>query len=55
MRVGADVLRIGLETAKPDIEKAYLHGMEEGYEIGYGEAREDYKVTYSCAQCRLVT
>ena len=40
----ADVLRIGLERAKPDIEKAYLRGVEEGYEIGYGEAQEDYKV-----------
>ncbi len=43
-----DLLRIGLEKAKPDLEAAYQRGMEEGYEI----AQDEYEVTYWCSRCR---
>ena len=43
-----DVLRIGLETAKPDLDKAYTQGLTEGYE----DAKDEYEVTYWCSGCR---
>jgi len=47
-----DVLRHGLETAKPDLDKAYTQGLTEGYEDGYGEAKDEYEVIYWCSGCR---
>lgn len=54
-----DVLRIGLEKAKPDLDAAYERGRHEayqdGYEVyseGYDEAKEEYEVTYLCSRCR---
>ncbi len=51
-----DVLRIGVEKAKPDLDAALERGEFEGYEAGfdegYEEAKEDYEVTYRCSQCR---
>ena len=43
-----DVLRIGLEKAKPNLDAAYGRGCYEGYE----EAKEEYEVTYLCSLCR---
>ena len=43
-----DVLRIGLELAKPDLDAAYERGLNEGYEI----AEDEFKVTYCCSRCR---
>ena len=43
-----DVLRIGLEKAKPDLAAARTRGFAEGYEM----AREQYEVTYWCSRCR---
>ena len=43
-----DLLRIGLEKAKPELEAAYQRGMEEGYEI----AQDEYEVTFWCSRCR---
>ena len=43
-----DLLRIGLDKAKPDLDAAYQHGMEVGYDI----AKDDYEVTYRCSGCR---
>jgi hypothetical protein len=42
-----DVLRIGLERAKPDLDAARDRGMVEGYDI----ARDEYEVTYWCSWC----
>ena len=51
-----DVLRIGMEKAKPDLDAAYERGEFEGYEAGFDEgyegAKEDYEVTYWCSRCR---
>ena len=58
-----DVLRIGMEKAKPDLDAAYERGREEayqeeyqayseGYEEGYEEAKMEYEVTYWCSRCR---
>ena len=43
-----DVLRIGLEKAEPDLDRAYGRGANDGYE----EAKEEYEVTYRCRECR---
>ncbi len=43
-----DVLRIGLEKAKPDLATARTRGFAEGYEM----ARDEYEVTYWCSGCR---
>ena len=43
----ADVLRIGLDRAKPDIKVAYERGVEDGVETG----REIYEVPYACGEC----
>ena len=43
-----DVLRIGLEKAKPDLAAARTRGFAEGYEM----AREQYEVTFWCNGCR---
>ncbi len=43
-----DLLRIGLDKAKPDLDAAYQHGMEMGYDI----AKDEYEVTYWCSRCR---
>lgn len=42
-----DVLRIGLELAKPDLDAAYERGLDEGYAI----AEDEFKVTYPCSRC----
>ena len=51
-----DVLRIGVEKAKPDLDAAFERGEFEGYEAGFDEgyegAKEDYEVTYWCSRCR---
>ncbi len=44
----ADILRIGLEMAEPDLESAYHLGMTQGYEI----AVQEFEVTYWCSICR---
>ena len=43
----ADVLRNGLDRAKPDIKAAYERGVEDGVETG----REIYEVPYACGEC----
>ncbi len=54
-----DVLRIGMEKAKPDLDAAYERGREEAYQEeyqayseGYEEAKMEYEVTYWCSRCR---
>ena len=54
-----DVLRIGVEKAKPDLDTAYERGREEAYQEeyqayseGYEEAKMEYEVTYWCSRCR---
>jgi xanthine dehydrogenase molybdopterin-binding subunit B len=42
-----DVLRIGLDKAKPQLEAARRRGEKKGY----ADAEEVYKVTYRCAGC----
>ncbi len=39
----ADVIRIALDKAKPDIKAAYERGVE--------AAREIYEVSYPCSEC----
>jgi len=48
----ADVLKIGLERARPDTEKAWSKGAEEGYETGYAVAKGEFEVNYWCSRCR---
>lgn len=48
----ADVLKIGLGKAKPDLDTAWLKGAEEGYETGYSVAQSEFEVTYWCSRCR---
>ena len=43
----ADVIRIGLDKAEPDIKAAYHRGVEDGFE----EAREFFEVPYPCSRC----
>ena len=43
----ADVIRIALDKAKPDLKAAYERGVEDGY----GSARALYEVAYRCAEC----
>ena len=43
-----EVLRIGLEKAKPDLDAAFQQGWLEGYDI----AEAEYKVTFYCSHCR---
>ena len=47
-----DVLRIGVEKAKPDLDFAFKRGAGEAYEEGYQEAKEEYEVAYVCSLCR---
>ena len=48
----ADILKLGLDKAKLDLEIAHSRGMEDGYLIGYGSAQDEYEVTYWCGHCR---
>lgn len=48
----ADVLKIGLGRAKPDIDKAWSKGAQEGYETGYAVAKDKFEVSYWCSRCR---
>jgi len=48
----ADILKIGLDKAKPDLESAHSRGMEDGYLIGYGSAQGEFEVGYWCSHCR---
>ena len=43
----ADVIRIGLDNAKPDLKAAYERGVEDGVETG----TEIYEVPYACGEC----
>ena len=43
-----DVLRIGLEKAKPQLDAARRQGERKGYQ----QAKREYAVTYWCARCR---
>ncbi len=43
-----DLLRIGLEKAKPDLDDVFQRGLEEGYDT----AKDEYEVTYWCSRCR---
>jgi hypothetical protein len=45
----ADVIRVGLDKAKPNIDAAYHRGVEDGFE----EAREFFEVRFPCSQCGL--
>ena len=40
----ADVLKLGLELARPDLEEAWNQGFE--------AAQEEYEVSYPCHRCR---
>ena len=40
----ADVLKLGLELARPDLEKAWNQGFE--------AAQEEYEVSFRCNRCR---
>jgi hypothetical protein len=44
----ADVFRIGLETARPQLDAAEQRGEKKGYQ----KAKREYAVTYWCARCR---
>jgi hypothetical protein len=43
-----DVLRIGLDKAKPELDAAQRRGEKNGYQ----KAKREYAVTYWCARCR---
>jgi hypothetical protein len=43
-----DVLRIGLDKAKPQLDAAQRRGEKKGYQ----KAKREYAVTYWCAGCR---
>lgn len=43
----ADVIRIGLDKANPDIDTAYHRGVEDGFE----ESRKFFEVLFPCSQC----
>lgn len=43
-----DVLRIGLEKAKPALDAAHRRGEKKGY----GNAEKEFKVTFWCSRCR---
>lgn len=43
-----DVLCIGLEKAKPQLDAAQQRGEKKGYQ----KAKREYAVTYWCARCR---
>lgn len=43
-----DVLRIGLDKAKPALDAAQQRGEKKGYQKG----KREYAVTYWCARCR---
>ena len=42
-----DILRVGLEMAKPATDAAY----QQGYDMGYSTAKITYEVTYRCSHC----
>ena len=48
----ADVLKLGLELAEPDLEEAWNQGSIWGHDIGYEAAQAEYEVTYRCRRCR---
>lgn len=48
----ADIFKIGLDKAKPDLEAAWQVGAEFGYETGYYNAQQEFEVTYRCHRCR---
>ena len=43
----ADVMRIAVDKARPDVKAAY----ERGVENGYSSAKALYEVRYRCAEC----
>jgi hypothetical protein len=43
-----DVLRMGLERAKPQLDAAQQRGEKRGYQ----KAKREYAVTYWCSRCR---
>lgn len=43
----ADVIRIAVDKAKPDLKAAYERGVEDGYET----ASQIYEVSYPCSEC----
>lgn len=43
----ADVIRIGLDKAEPEVKAAYNRGVEDGFEA----AREIYEAPYPCSVC----
>ena len=48
----ANLLKLGLNMAQPNLEAARQKGAAEGYEIGYGVAKSEYEVGYWCGRCR---
>ena len=48
----ANILKIGLGKAKPDLEAAWQMGAEFGYETWYYNAQQEFEVTYRCHRCR---
>ena len=45
----ADVIRIGLDKAEPNVKAAFHRGVEYGFE----EAREFFEVRFQCRRCGL--
>ena len=43
----ADIIRIGLDKAKPDLEASF----QKGVEVGFERSREKYEVPYECSEC----
>ena len=48
----ADIFKIGLDKAEPDLEAAWQVGAEFGYGTGYNDAQQEFEVTYWCHRCR---
>ena len=43
----ADILKVGLDKLKPDVDQFYDQGLKDGYQI----AKEEFKVLATCSGC----
>ena len=43
----ADILKVGLDKLKPDVDQFYDQGLKDGYEM----AEEEFKVMATCSGC----
>ena len=43
----ADILKVGLDKVKPDVDQFYDQGLKDGYEM----AEEEFKVLATCSGC----